>query len=126
MLTQEEALQALLAGEQLEFRRKSGDWIELINKNLILDNTLEFRVTPKVTIANGIEIPLGYQGKMTDKQTYFLPNLLSGSYYDPSVWVGSHYDNMMMRRGLVFLSREDAIDYADAMVRLGGGDASAF
>lgn len=124
-LTQEEALQALLREEELEFRHQGYDWTKLTNTNLILDNTLEFRIAPRITVANGIEIPLGYRGKMSMGQSYFLPALHARSCYDSATWDGGDYDTIMMKRGLVFLTKEDAVACAQAIISLGGGDSEA-
>lgn len=124
MLTQQEAFQALLYGEKLQCRHPDGDsWVEVKDSNLLLDNILEFRIAPGVIMANGVEIPLGYRGKMSMGQSYFLPALHARSCYDSASWDGGDYDTIMMKRGLVFLTKEDAVACAKAIISLGGGDS---
>lgn len=124
MLTQQEAFQALLYGENLQCRHPDGDsWVEVKDANMLLDESLKFRIAPRVIKANGIEIPSGYRGKMTKGQAYFLPALHARSCYDSAAWDGGDYDTLMMKRGLVFLTKEDAVACAKAIISLGGGDS---
>jgi hypothetical protein len=54
-------------------------------------------------------------GKLEMAQTYYYPSTGLPSFYDMTHWIDDCCDKQHQKRGLVFLTKEDAIAWGKAM-----------
>lgn len=128
LLTPQEALQALIDGQDVEFKEKNSDeWYEFNEyfaiKYLYKEN-LSFRKAKKqemITIGD-VSFPKPYQGEMEKDQVYHYPLMDIRALFDSVRWTGSERDRSIMKKGLLHLSKENAIAHAKALIRLSGGE----
>lgn len=128
LLTPQEVLQALIDGQDIEFiEQDSDEWYEF-NKyfgiKYLYEESLSFRLMPKkqemITIGD-VSFPKPYQGEMEYNEVYHVPRIDYKSLYNSTRWDGGAEDRMMMSRGLLHLTKENAIAHAKALIRLSGG-----
>lgn len=72
---------------------------------------------PRITrIINGFEVPAPETEEPRVDSVYFSTTLLSGELYGDYAWANDNFDLTLLKRGLVFLTKEDAIANAKAML----------
>lgn len=71
---------------------------------------------PKTRIINGFEVPAPEVEELELGCSYFAPYIHSDKYLARLTWNGDDCDMRSLKRGLVFLSKEDAIANAKAML----------
>lgn len=72
---------------------------------------------PKTRIINGFEVPAPETEEPKEGNSYFYPEIFSEEFYDEDRWSNDFYcDKLSLKRGLVFLTKEDAIANAKAML----------
>lgn len=70
----------------------------------------------KTRIVNGFEVPAPETEKPGIGSRYFVVNYVFKKFFDVYRWGNIEFDNLMLECGLVFLSEEDAIANAKAML----------
>lgn len=76
---------------------------------------------PLTEIPRDITIPTPYQGEMRYGQEYYVPDLVFEDMYDIYEWRNSDIiDNRLLNRGLIHLTKENAIAHAKALLALSG------
>lgn len=71
---------------------------------------------PKTRIINGFEVPAPETKEPKIGDWLFVSSFFFDELYDEGRWSGDSYDLLILKRGLVFLSKEDAIANAKAML----------
>lgn len=72
---------------------------------------------PKTRIINGFEVPAPEIGELNERVAYYTPVFNNNCFYRAEKWAaGSVFDLRLLKRGLVFLNKEDAITTAKAML----------
>lgn len=72
---------------------------------------------PKTRIINGFEVPAPETEELKEGNSYFYPDIFSEEFYGKDSWGRNNYsDNLSLKRGLVFLTKEGAIANAKAML----------
>lgn len=79
-------------------------------------SSLDLFMKPKTRIINGFEVPLPESESLEETDTYYVADTVSHSFYETSLWSGGTIDMTWLSRGLVFLTKEDAIANAKAML----------
>lgn len=71
---------------------------------------------PETRIINGFEVPVPVREEPRIGGCYFKTDIYAEEFYDEDRWSGCSYDLLELNRGLVFLTKEDAIANAKAML----------
>jgi hypothetical protein len=71
---------------------------------------------PKTRIINGFEVPAPETEEPKKDDWFFKAGIYSEEFYDEESWRGCSYDLRLLKRGLLFLTKEDAIANAKAML----------
>lgn len=75
-----------------------------------------FRIKPKTAMFYGKELPMYETVKPEIGETYFYPLLSGQPKYSDCEWANDEFDQENLKNGMVFLNREDAIQWAKAMI----------
>jgi hypothetical protein len=68
-------------------------------------------------IINGFEVPAPESVELEDGAAYYIPSVSNKEFYGYSEWIDPlKFDLRSLKRGLVFLNKEDAIANAKAML----------
>lgn len=70
----------------------------------------------KTRTINGFEVPIPETEELKVGNWYFSPRILSDEFCEAEKWIGGSSDLRALNRGLVFLTKEDAIANAKAML----------
>lgn len=129
LLTPQEVLQALTNNQDVEYRNCMGEWCDLnlntscirllINKSVLFRIKLEKQET--ITVGD-VSFPKPYQGEMLYKQEYYYPIMDYTSLFGSNTWECDRADLSLMKKGLVHLTKENAIAHAKALIKLSGGE----
>lgn len=129
LLTPQETLQALIDGKDVEYRNCMGEWCDLnLNTScvrLLVNKSAQFRIKSKkqeILTVGGVSFPKPYQGEMEYDQFYYYPTIDFKSLFDRNVWENDTADLSLMKKGLVHLTKENAIAHAKALIKLSGGE----
>lgn len=110
-------------GDDIQFQTDSGKWFYEIPDNVIwlINNGLpvsRFRLAPRTITVNGREVPEPVREAQKTCTPYYVPRLDSAGLVVESYWIGSGFDDLMLQRGLIHLTKEAAITHAKAMLGL--------
>ena len=123
-----QALIAHLQGERVQKRtgRKPDEWVpftegaESATLAQMLDPSFgsrcEFRLAPRTIRVNGVEVPVSEKVAPKNGDWVYLPSLDAENLYICAEWFGCKRDHEYLKRGLVYLNKEDAIARAKAML----------
>ena len=75
-----------------------------------------FRIKPKTVMFNGKELPIYETVAPEIGETYFCPLLVGRLSYTEWEWSNDEFDQESLKKGQVFLNKEDAIQWAKAMI----------
>lgn len=85
----------------------------------LFDDGAEFRRKQKTIKVNGVDVPEPCKEMPEDRNTkYFFPSLLSVDLADYSYYTDDSFDRLALERGLMHLTRENAIAHAKAILGL--------
>lgn len=73
---------------------------------------------------NGFEVPEPVREPLKDGDTYYFPSVGSGQLSVTSLWVGCAAADIRLNRGLIHLTKENAIAHAKAMLGINPNDVS--
>jgi len=76
----------------------------------------EYRRKPRTININGHEVPEPVREKLGDDQTYYTVALTSPSSIIGYDWNGDGIDLMLLKSGLIHLTREAAVAHAEALL----------
>lgn len=86
----------------------------------VWNDSCEYRIKPATVSINGIEAPKGLTEAPALGTKYYIPEI--GQRYtcvNSFTWTHDTFDLMMLERGIVHLTKENAIAMAKAMLKLG-------
>ncbi len=75
-----------------------------------------YELKPKTRIINGFEVPAPETKELSHGEGYYIPSLANGGKFIASAWSCDSADTRALKRGLVFLRKEDAIATTNAML----------
>ena len=128
LLKPTEVVQAIQDGEKVEFRYPNNDtWHELkICKNLslskLLNSAWQFRIARDMVTVGGVSFPKPELEPLKDDDEYWVADPTCIYYALSSRWAGDKLDKWALSRGVLHLSRENAIAHAKALIKLSGGE----
>ena len=76
----------------------------------------EFRLKPRTITVNGREIVEPERKALEDDQAYWVPSIAREELQSQANWAGDAFDLRCLERGLVHLTKENAIAHAKAML----------
>ena len=116
-LTHREAAQAVLDGETLMCN--TGEGLQYRGIHLSADrlNTPSpYYRAPRVFTHPGGTCPAPETEAPSRNATYWLPSTVEADFALSHTWINGEYDNRVLYRGLVYLTREAAIARAELML----------
>lgn len=125
-MTGREVLRALADGVSLEdieytFPDRAGVWSPMnvgpwhIHFVLQQQQDVKFRRKGKTRTINGFTVPAPEVKAPSMDSTYYVPDPYTSAWGDDMVWDDQVFDRLCLARGLVFLTKADAIANAKAM-----------
>lgn len=81
-----------------------------------IDSQFDLFMKPETRVINGFEVPAPVKTPLQDFDYYYVPSIQDDRFYFRYVWTGSSVSKNCLERGLVFLTKEDAIANAKAML----------
>lgn len=128
MKNAKEIMEALAAGETLEYSddtrmyalldRQGHITANFLEMNLLLLYPSKWRVKPKVQQINGVEVPTPHRKKPEIGQEYFTPSVNNLTGYRDYIWRDSHTDNRRLSAGVIHLEPEAAAQHTKAFLSL--------
>ena len=116
-LTNREAMQAVLDGKEIECQFGSlwlpGDGGNIRVTNL--DAPSQYRLV-RVMITRAVTYPKPVTEPLAVGQMYYVPMLTEPNFYIANVWQNHGFDDLMYDRGLIYITKADAIARAKAMI----------
>ena len=101
LISGKEALIALENGEEVEFKCGGMSWTYLDAKQqpleILIDNNVSFRLTPKTIMLNGIEVPKPFVPKIGETYWCFSTQTVLG--YGHNVYVSDYDDKRFINMG---------------------------
>lgn len=126
-LTPQETLQAILDSKKVEYRHPHLNWTILNPTSLKLSKLLEseyqFRLVQEMLTVGNISFPKPVSEPPELGTEYWIADPSHGYYATtvPIFWNDDSQDRIYLKRGLVHVSRENAIEHAKALIKLSGG-----
>lgn len=124
-MTFKEALIAHLQGEKVQCMGCEGTWkplMEKIGEGLIryVDTQsymsgCSFRIKPNTILVNGVEVPAPESEPLQWMQKYYIPDPINNGTLRQS-WQDNASHLSVLKRGLVYLTHEDAWKRTEAMI----------
>ena len=125
-LTPQEALQAIIDGKKVECLLDGSEkWDNtlLFTAGVLANPRNKFRLFHEMITIDGVSFPKP-ESKPPESGTEYWITELSYEYYatsNPVIWVDDSQDRLYLKRGLVHLSKENAIAHAKALIKLSEG-----
>ena len=125
-LTPQEALQAIIDGKKVECLLdgfEKWDSILLFTTGVLANPRNKFRLFYEMITIDGVSFPKP-ESEPPESGTEYWITEASYEYYttsNPVIWVDDSQDRLLLKRGLVHLSKENAIAHGKALVKLTGG-----
>ena len=107
--------------ERWEVATSGNEWVSL-PENPIWSEYFEYRRKPR-TLTYTVTIPEPLRNAPESQQSYFMASTELRSYFNEFRWYGAPQDERLLRRGLCFATKEDAIAAAKAMLPIKGEEA---
>lgn len=122
-----QVLRWIADGEEVQGKITAGSWADLQNfseehSTAILKgdphpfSNYEFRLKPRTITVNGREIVEPERKALEDDQAYWVPSIAREELQSQANWAGDAFDLRCLERGLVHLTKENAIAHAKAML----------
>lgn len=131
-LTPQEALQAIADGKKLEYKWNDRDeWCELdpLNNGIVIEHIFKenfiFRLAPAMITVGDVSFPKPESKPLKYDTEYWVaePSHKNYTTLGSSRWADDYLDEFFLHRGLIHLSKENAIAHAKALIKLSGGKA---
>lgn len=71
---------------------------------------------PKTRVINGFDVPVPESEPLENGDDYYIASIQGEYFYRYHTWSGDHVERRWLKRGLVFLTKEDAVANAKAML----------
>ena len=126
-LTPQEALQAIIDGKKVECLLDGSDsWdsLLLLTARVLVNPHNKFRLAQEMVTIGDVSFPKPESDPLELGTKYWIAGL-SYEYYSPPIpiiWEDDSQDRIMLKRGLVHLSRENANAHGKALIKLSGGN----
>lgn len=94
-------------------------YTEIESDETFLLTSVNYRINQKIIIVNGVEVPAPESDEPDVGSTFYVPSAIyaaSGEVLD-DVWHASEEDLDLLKAGLVYLNKEDAVARAEAMLK---------
>ena len=126
LLTPQEALRAIIDGKKVECLLEgleNWDSILLFTTGVLVNPRNKFRLSQEMVTVGDVSFPKPESEPLEINTEYWIAELSYGYYAtaNPTLWVDDSQDRLYLKRGLVHLSKENAIAHAKALVKLSGG-----
>lgn len=82
---------------------------------------LAYRIKPRTIRIGEIDVPEPVRESLPLGVKYYFPSLNYSPTYDEFLWQGDPFDNRVLKRGLVHLTKEAAELHAKALILVSGG-----
>lgn len=116
---------AMANGQEVEYRRDGEEkwWSAKVNGvDPFTDPQFNWRITPRTIKIGGIEVSEPIMKEPQRGARIFVPNPLAGNLFANLLWLPEvQQAPIIMQRGLVHLTADDAITHAKAMIIASGG-----
>lgn len=107
---------AWASGEQIQFFSPFyEEWQDLLEP--IWDDNKEYRIKPEISFVNGCAVVMPETITPKEGTPYYVIDLTDKKLYCQCDWEGDENDVLWLERGLIFLKKEDAIEYAAALLK---------
>ena len=130
LLTPQEALQAIAEGKKLEYSwfgiddwRYFNHFENRLTIESIFRGSCSFRLCQEMITVGDVSFPKPESEPLEINTDYWVAEASYGYYAtaNPTLWVDDSQDRLYLKRGLVHLSKENAIAHGKALVKLSGG-----
>ena len=92
------------------------EWIDLKPRHWFVDEFWEYRLKPKTININGFEVPEPTKEALNVGDKYFMADPVIPTYHREYAWWGASADRTFLRRGIIHLTKEAAIQHAKALL----------
>ena len=130
LLTPQETLQAIVDGVKLEYKwSDNSEWKDFdpvcssISIESIFKKFFVFRLRQEMITIGDVSFPKPESEPLEIGTEYWVaePSYRNCISQNPYIWDDDDIDRRYLRRGLVHLTRENAIAHTKALIQLGGG-----
>lgn len=127
LLTPEEVLQAIKDDKKVEYTHTTQDgWCELdcdFTIENLLNNLYSFRLAQEIMTIGDVSFPKPETSPLVMGTKYWVADPTNRNFtnYIPIKWENDNHDKMLLSRGFIHLTKENAITYAKALIKLSGG-----
>jgi len=113
-----DAMETDMPWELWEYKYKNDEKWSKLFENPKWDISNSYQREQKTININGFEVPEPCKVKPNKNNTYYIVNINAATnhYYDENDWTDDSYDNRFFDRGLIHLSKENAIAHAKALL----------
>ena len=119
-----EVVQALEFGERVQML-VGDEWRNLnpalITLEQLIRSDTKYRRAPENITVVGVSFPKAESREPKFGSIYFLPIMDNHPFFMKQTWNDSDVDNVFLKRGVVHLTRDAAIQHAKALIKLSGG-----
>lgn len=134
-LTPQEVLKAIADGVKLEHKWIGSEWtvpsewkdFNPLENSVVIENIFNgkyiFRLCQETITIGDVSFPKPESNPLKDGTEYWVAEPAYQHYIAirPSRWAGDDLDRRFLHRGLVHLTKENAIAHAKALIKLSGG-----
>lgn len=103
---------AVLEGNEIEREEHSG-WIVKTRGTYHQDS--HYRIKPGTVVVNGIDVPAPEVTMPAVGAQYYTPYAMEDTGVGAVKCVDDRYDQLLLRRGLIHLTKENALKHAEAL-----------
>lgn len=126
-LTPQEAVQAFLDGLPVQLKRKTNkDWHTINSNNkleIFFNDEYEFRIYHEMVTIGGISFPKPICKAPKDGVYVYITQAGCDRYCDHYKWNSDQgFLYIFLKRGLLHLTKENAVAHAKALIQLSGGN----
>lgn len=118
-----QVLRWIADGEEIQWYGWGGQWHPIEHKEIMKALSGEdaappehFQIKPRTITVNGREIVEPERKALEDDQAYWVPSIAREELQSQANWAGDAFDLRCLERGLVHLTKENAIAHAKAML----------
>lgn len=129
MLNHKEVLEALLAGKVLRDIHDNDVLVFMGTDSVLYDEEgtkydnlplHDWELIPETININGIDVPKPESKELICNTLYYIPKPEYKALYTSSCWNNHRIDKLRLERGLIHLTKENAIAHAKAIISLTG------
>lgn len=120
-----EVLEELRLGKEVEYRYLDDTWVEYKQTSpvgILTSTEYSFRIKPREMITIGdVTFPKPQKVRYSVGTEYYFPCLEVKNLYSSYIWGDDCLDNDLLQKGILHLTKENAIAHAKALIKLSGG-----